>query len=204
MMTLNLIPEGDKKELRLFSFYVMLKNIIFVFLIGGSMIASGLLITRLYFQIKFNKLLDENYISSSVSRFSSNEIKKFNKQLNVIEEIQKDYLSWSTALYNFQKIVSDDIIINYFDLNKKNLEVKIRGAAATREGLVNFQNLINSSGYFQGFEVPLETLFEKENINFNFLLKLVDLKIFAVDENDLITTAAKEGAATTTDATDED
>lgn len=204
MMTLNLIPEGDKKELRLFSFYVMLKNIIFVFLIGGSIIASGLLITRLYFQIKFNKLLDENYISSSVSRFSSNEIKKFNKQLNVIEEIQKDYLSWSTALYNFQKIVSDDIIINYFDLNKKNLEVKIRGAAATREGLVNFQNLINSSGYFQGFEVPLETLFEKENINFNFLLKLVDLKIFAVDENDLITTAAKEGAATTTDATDED
>jgi hypothetical protein len=177
MITINLIPEEEKRELRVFDIYLMIRNIIYIILIGVIFIAFILLVTKFYLQNYFNRIVSQTYITAGLSQFSSNEIKKFNEEFEIVKEVQDNFVAWSNLFLNLGKMVNEGITIAKLDINKKNLEIKIMGTARNRDDLIKFKDNLDLSGYFNAFEIPLSTLLQRENINFNFTLKLVNLDI---------------------------
>lgn len=189
MITLNLIPDPEKKELKIFSLYLMTKNILGILVLGIAIIAIALLSTKFILQNRFNKILDKDYLTASPAKFSSNEIKKINEELKVIQEVQKNYQPWSYFFINLAKFVNPGITVTAFDLNKEKGEIKISGTAEKREDLLKFEENVNQSGYFQKFATPLEMLFKKDNINFNFVLQLINLNVLKINPEELTATA---------------
>jgi len=177
MITLNLIPEQTKKELKLVDIYIMIKNIIYLILTGIIFIAIILLATKFVLQNHFNQTMSQNYLTAGLHSFTSSEIKKFKQELIVVKEIQDNFVPWSHLIINLEKISNEGVTITSLDIAREDLIVTIKGVADQRDDLINFEKNLNNSGYFKDFEIPLDILFKKEDINFNLELQLVNLDI---------------------------
>lgn len=169
MITLNLIPQKEKHELKLLGLYLATKNIIFLTLFGIIIIAIVLLGAKFVLQDYFNKVVDENYLSAGIGKFTISEIKIFKQDLKEIIKIQKDYQSWFNFFTAFNKLVSQGIAIDTLDISKN--QIKISGISKNRDSLLEFKNNLDNSDLFGEFEIPLDTLFKKEDISFNLDLK---------------------------------
>ena len=176
MITLNIIPEEKKKELKMISFYLMVKNIIYLILTVVIVVATLLLSTKIILQNQFNNTVGQNYLTSSPSSFISNEIKKFKQELKESKDIQKNFIPWSHLIINLEKLSNDGIKFNLIEISQEDKEMSIRGTAKTRNNLINLEEKIKESGLFEQFEIPKSVLFQKENINFSINLKIINLE----------------------------
>lgn len=174
MITINLIPSKQKAELRLFSFYIVLKKTILLILFSIIVIAIVLLATKIILQDYFTTMISESSQSISISKLTSPKIKEFKNELIKIGEIQKNYYAWTKFFIKFNDLVDNGITIEQLMISRDG-ELKIACAAKKRDDLLNFKNNLDKSEMFTNkFEIPLEVLLDKENIKFSFNLK-VDL-----------------------------
>lgn len=176
IITLNLIPPQQKKELKLLQTYHYLKNLIFLALIGTILIAVILLIAKIILQNNFNKTINQTYLAVGLAKFSNLEIKKFNQDLKELKEIQKQYFPWLNFFLSLSKIVPEEITLQKLNLDDK-ATVQIKGVAKTRSDLLKFKDNLEKSNLFDKFTIPLEFLLKKENVEFDLNLKLFFEKI---------------------------
>ena len=176
IITLNLIPPQQKKELKLLQIYIYLKNIIFIILVGVILIAVTLLLAKIILQNNFNKTINQTYLTVGIAKFSNLEIKEFNQRLKQVEEIQGQYLPYLNFLFTFTDLVPKEVTLQKLNLNDK-LMLQINGLADTRDDLLNFKNNLEKANLFDEFTIPLENLLEKEEVKFELNLKLLVEKI---------------------------
>lgn len=170
MITLNLIPDKVKKDLKIYNAYIATKNIIFLALTGTIIIAITLLGAKYVLNNYFNKTVNENYLNVGIGKFTITEIREFKQDLREIIIIQNEYRSWLDFLSIFSNLVNNGVLIESITADKQG-QVNLAGTAADRNSLMNFKDNLENSGQFEKFEIPLNLLFKKENIVFNFKLK---------------------------------
>jgi len=184
MITLNLISPAQKKELLLLRVFIVLKNAINVLMLSLIFIAMIILLSKLVMQNNFNRTIDEYNRNTRTGQLFGQEIKQFNHHLLIIKSIQDDFTTWSDFLINISNITPNDIVLYSLSVDKNAREVQISGRAKTRQALIDYQANLEAvkcfeeicieCTCFEGVEIPLSVLLEKENIDFKFLTKLND------------------------------
>jgi len=166
-MSINLLPEKEKKEVSLLNFYVALKNILFLILFG-IIISSIILLS--------GKIILLRHLTEFISRydtplsFSQGEIQQFSKKMKSIESIQKEYVPWSRFLVRIQEIIPEGVTLESLHADSGGLlEMKI--FAQDRDSVLSLQKNLRESGLFEEFTLPFDTLFSKDEIRFSLALK---------------------------------
>lgn len=170
MITLNLIPGNEKKELQLLNTYVAIKNLVLVILLGVIVSSIMLLMGKIILLQYFTETVSGNVLNTISLTVANVNIQNIKKEIDAAKEIQKNHVNWINFFIHFNTVVNNGITINSLDINK-NGNVSISGLAKERQNLIDFEKNINESGYFNEFKFPYDFLFKKNNIIFNISLE---------------------------------
>ena len=172
MIALNLISPKQKKELKMLRFYLVIKNLTIIFLLFTIMISITLLFSKFLIQNSFNEIVESTNLTTKYGRLFNQDIEQFNKLIKQVENIQGDYINWTNFISQFIILVPQDINIHSLTFNEKEEEIIINGFAKNRADLLNFKNQLKTFELMQKIDIPLESLFDKENITFKIEGKL--------------------------------
>ena len=168
MITLNLLPPLKKQELRLRGLYVAIKNMMFTVLLLTICSAIILLISKAVLQNHFNQTVADSTLTIKFGQTFNNDIRVFNRQLNAVTAIQRDYVYWSEFFAAFAPVVPPGVTLSNLTVVDENglKTITITGLAKTREQLLAFQTGLEQFEFISGVAVPLESLLKKEDIIF--------------------------------------
>jgi len=166
MIALNLIAPVKKQELRLRQFYIVIKNLTILFLLFATVAAMILLIAKFILQNHFNRVVADTTLTTKFGQIFNAEIGEFNQQLELIDEIQKNYITWTDFIAKLSPLVPNNVNLSQINLAKKNNQIIITGFAQNRDDLLKFKGELENFDLLSNVDVPLESLFQKENINF--------------------------------------
>jgi Tfp pilus assembly protein PilN len=81
-------------------------------------------------------------------------------------------------LVNLTKLIPENINIKNLDIDSN--KISITGWAKSRDELLLFKNNLENSELFNGVNIPLENLLQKDNVDFNIKasIKLDKLKVY--------------------------
>ncbi|MBU0722273.1 hypothetical protein KKA93_02345 [Patescibacteria group bacterium] len=172
MLTLNLISEELKKEIKLRRFYLFIKKIYLTLIIITIVAAIILLAAKTILQTKFNDIVGQTTLVTKNNQNYNIKIIDINNRINFIEKVQKDFIPWSNLLKTVANITSNDIGLNYLQINSVEQTIKIKGKAGMRESLLDFKQKMEATTIFKDIDLPIKNILEKENINFEISAKI--------------------------------
>ncbi len=172
MITLNIIPEKNKKDIALKRIYKSLKNLLF-FIIILLLIYSILFLAAKYILQKhyINTIQETTLVTKSTENYS-NKIAEINKQLNSIQEIQNQTVNYSYLLEYLMQNINKNINFSRIKIVKNDNKISFAGKSDTRESLLEFKEILENSDFFSDLNFPIKNLLEKNNINFEISVKL--------------------------------
>ncbi len=172
MLTLNLISEELKKEIKLRHLYLFIKKINLVLIIITIVIAIVLLVTKTILQLRFNTIVEQTTLVTRNNQGYNNKIKSINSRIDFVETIQNNFIPWSNLLEIVADITPKDVGLNYLKINFEEQTIKIRGNAGLRESLLDFKQKMEATDIFKNINFPIKNILEKENINFDIDAKI--------------------------------
>jgi len=171
MITLNILPPKNKKELKVIDILIGVKDTIMLIFFGIMLSSISLLGAKFLLQNHFNSTINQNYLNGVLGKYSIKEIQEFNQEISASQEIQSNFTPWSITLMQIANTANDGIIFRKLQILNKN-EVLIAGIANKREDLTEFKNSLDASKLFKDFTIPLDILFQKDDISFSLNLIL--------------------------------
>lgn len=171
MLTINLISQHLKSEVKLRHVYSFIKrvNYIIIFLI---FIASASLYAGKHFLIEnFNRITDENAVIAKTGQGYNDKVRGINSKIRSVGLIQDDYMPWSHLLKNLAEKSAAGVTFSSLQIDKQNQSVRINGHAPYRSGLLGFKEALEADAIFRDIEFPLKNILEKEDINFEIRAK---------------------------------
>jgi Tfp pilus assembly protein PilN len=172
MLTLNIIPQSSKNEIKLKNIYFYLKNLLYIIIILLILYAITLLIGVLLLQIQFVNTVNETTALSKNKKNSSLSVLDLNNQINSITSMQSESIKW-TGLYKFiSEDTNDDIKYYQINMSKNDNTLYLHGIAGSRDSLINLKSALEKSAYFSSVDFPIQNLLEKNNINFEITCKI--------------------------------
>lgn len=172
MLTLNLISEELKKEIKLRHLYLFIKKINLTLIIITIIIAIILLAAKTILQSKFNNVIDQTTLVTKNNQGYNNKIKDINSRIDFVEAIQNDFIPWSNLLKTVADVTPEDISLYYLKVNFEKQTIKINGKAGLRGSLLNFKQKMEATTIFENINLPINNILEKENINFEIDAKI--------------------------------
>ena len=92
MITLNLISEELKKEIKLRHLYLFIKKINLALIVITIIIAIILLAAKTILQVNFNNIVEQTTLVTKNNQGYNNKIKEINSKIDFIEKIQNDFI----------------------------------------------------------------------------------------------------------------
>ncbi|OGF51525.1 hypothetical protein A3I27_01315 [Candidatus Giovannonibacteria bacterium RIFCSPLOWO2_02_FULL_43_11b] len=177
---INLLPYEDKKEVEREGLRRFL--IVAVFSLSSVFLVCILLMMPVYifsYQESLNLKREEDLLKQGTTAEKitevTNEIKKINAELSIIESSAKSV----SNLEIFKKILSltpDGIKINSLSFAGQGVpgqgKMSLQGRAGTRESLLGFQKNLNDSDLFKKVDFPISNILKKNDIDFVINLDL--------------------------------
>ena len=176
MITLNLISEELKKEIKLRHLYLFIKKINLALIVITIIIAIILLAAKTILQVNFNNIVEQTTLVTKNNQGYNNKIKEINSKIDFIEKIQNDFIPWSNLLEIIAKITPEDVNLYYLKINEDK-SIKIKGKANLRDSLLNFKQKMEAATVFKDIDFPIKNILEKENIDFEINAKIIVDKI---------------------------
>lgn len=171
MITLNLIPESEKQEIKLLNIYLAIKSIVFIFIFTLIISTIILLTAKIILNNYLIKIVNENTLNTTHVDISGAKIKKINIEIQQVKRIQEEYRPWSLVLHKINRLIPQGVVLSELETLPSG-EFKMVGFAEKREHLLGLKDSLNSSKLFGEFELPYNILFEKEKIKFSLTLSL--------------------------------
>jgi hypothetical protein len=172
MITLNIIPQELKKNIRLLEIYLSLKRLsMIIFLIIFVFIG---VYYGFYFYLRFHldEVLSESETLSEDTGEYTKKLAEINSRLDFSESLQKENVKWVDFLQDFSTHVNKGITLDSLNASKNAGTLQISGKAKSRDNLLDFEKNLKSLPYLSEINIPLQTLLEKEDIKFSILIKL--------------------------------
>ena len=171
MITLNLIPNHDKQELRLLNVFLAVKNIVSLGLIGLITLAVGLIATKVFLQNYFTYLTASNNVRLQSSRNATSELRSLKTELATLQGIQLSYVPWSQLLLRLNQEINEGIMLTDLTITADG-NAELSGVAQRREDLLRLHDQLVSSGLTKDFSIPLATKFQEADIKFRLPLAI--------------------------------
>lgn len=172
MIILNLISEKLRKEIKLKYFYQLIKKINYILIIVFIIIAIILLIAKIILQNNFIETVEQTVLITKNNLDHNNKVQEINNKLKFVSIIQNDFSAQSKIIENLSTITPANITFNFIKIDFTNKNIKMRGEAKQRSGLLELKNNLEKSNIYTNIEFPTKNLLEKENINFEISANL--------------------------------
>lgn len=172
MITINILSQETKKELKLRRIHTAIKNSGFVFVLVIIVISMMMLIARIIMQETFNGIVAQTTLITRNSQSYNSKVREINTKINSVEQIQKGHTTPSAILTLLSGFTDDNIVYSSINISTTNNTINTRGFAGTRESLLGLKDKMESSGIFTNIEFPLANILEKTNITFTINAKI--------------------------------
>lgn len=178
MLTLNLVSEEQKKEIKLRHIYGFIKKINLALIVIAVTVAIILLVAKIILQSKFNEIVAQTTLVTKNNQGYNSKVREINGKLNFVAKIQDDFIPWSNLIEDLSAITPAEVKLYYLKLNSDEQTIKIKGKAGLRQDLLDFKASLEASPDFKEINFPIKNILEKENIDFeiNGKLNLSNLK----------------------------
>ena len=171
MIALNLLSPEQKSALRARVIYAMIERLMIAF-VSSMLIASIML---LLVKIELTKNLDqvrERQILSSEYVTVNNDIRLLNQQIGRVETLQKMAVSPSALLRDIAARTPTGARVTGMDFDVKSKSMRLNGTAKDRDDLLAYEAAVRSSPFVTSLQSPISNLFQKTDINFQFMIVL--------------------------------
>ncbi|HJV32822.1 MAG TPA: hypothetical protein VJ694_02230 [Patescibacteria group bacterium] len=171
MIALNLLSPEQKEALRARVIYAMLERLM-IALVSSLLVASILLLlikielTQNLSQVQTRQILSSEYVTVN------NDIRQLNQQISRVESLQKLAISPSSLLRDVAERTPPGVKITGMDFDVKSQSMRLNGMAAGREDLLKYEEAMKSSPFVKSLQSPISNLFQKTDINFQFMIVL--------------------------------
>lgn len=171
MIALNLLSPAQKEALRARVIYAMIERLMIAFV--SSMLLSSILL--LYIKIELTKNLGEvqtRQILSSEYVTVNSEIRALNLQIGRVETLQKMAISPAAVLQDVASRTPRGVRVTGMDFDVKSSSMRLSGTAADRDALLAYEEAMRAAPYVKSLQSPISNLFQKTDINFQFMVVL--------------------------------
>lgn len=172
MINLNLISPQQKDLLKISGLYILVENILGIFLIVAILVAVILIplnqsLVTLDYQNKKNKeaVLAKN---SQVTE----KIKALNQRIDDLFKIRQSTYNWDKLLAELSEQVPTGVVLKRLNASLANKLFVINGFAQKREDLIKLIDSLKQSSFFLEVASPLANYLEQNNITFEIKGKL--------------------------------
>lgn len=173
MLTLNLVSQSLKKEIKLKRVYGLTKKLYYLLTIIVIITSIFLMAAKIILQNEFNRIVNETTLVTKNNQSYTPKVKEINSKINNAFQVQNNYIDWSNLLAEISLIMPSDVTLSYVKAEKNNSNIVIRGVADSRDGLLQFKKSLEESKYFTAIEFPIKNILEKENINFTINAQII-------------------------------
>jgi Tfp pilus assembly protein PilN len=90
----------------------------------------------------------------------------------MVSQIQNEFTLWSYFLEDLAANTPPDISLSFLKLNKEDGMIKLRGRAASREGLLLLKQNLENSNNFSNIDFPIKNILQQKNIDFEINAKI--------------------------------
>lgn len=171
MIGLNLLSPNQKEALRARVIYAMIERLMIAF-VSSMLIAS---IALLLIKIELTKGLGEvqtRQILSAEYVTVNNDIRQLNQQIVRVEALQHMSVSPSELLRDLAARTPKGVRVTGMDFDVKSQSMRLNGTANGRDDLLAYEGAMRSSPFVKSLQSPISNLFQKTDINFQFLIVL--------------------------------
>ncbi len=179
MLKFNLLPPQEKRELEMSNFNRLITSLLIWFFV--FLITFGVLLASAYYSLSI--IIDGQ--EKLVARFEGDEnigglleleekIKNDNTLIKELNKKQEGIVLWTPILEEFSRITTEGLYLTNLNYQKEEEKVSIAGRASSRDKLLEFENKLKKSSYFVEVESPFSNLIKQTDINFSFILCLVE------------------------------
>jgi hypothetical protein len=92
MLTLNLISEELKKQIKLRHLYLFIKKVNLALIVITIFIAIILSVAKAILQVNFNNIVEQTTLVTRNNQGYNNKIKEINSKINFVEKIQSAFV----------------------------------------------------------------------------------------------------------------
>lgn len=174
MLKLNIISNSLKKELNLGLIYNSLKKFLLTSAALLLLYAIILLVGKYILQINFIDTVNQSTLVTKNVKNYNNQINTINEQMDSISQIQKNNIEWSRLISYLSQNLNQGIKLNQLKFDAASANMQISGQAETREDLLDFKKSLSKNENFGEINFPIKNLLEKNNINFDINVKIIN------------------------------
>ncbi len=172
MIILNLLPTSGKKKIVNHYLLLLIKDVVFLFLLTSAILAILFLICYFILIKNFITTTEQNLSVMKNTGLITSKIRKVNRKLNSIEKIQNDYTNWVQFIVELNSLIpQNEIQITKLNIDKHQKIITINGKALERDGFLIFKKNLENSKIFTEINSPLSNLLLEKNINFSLEIK---------------------------------
>lgn len=172
ILNLNLLSPVKKMRNEHLVRFLFVKNLLEMSLLVAALLATSLLLSWLTLQDEFNNLSISTMLVNKGYSGYSQEIRKINKINHDITLSGQGYAALSPQLLELINTVPAGVKLNSLSFDRTNNKLILSGVAKERENLLSYQEKIKELLWIEKLESPSSQLFQKENVDFEWTIKL--------------------------------
>lgn len=176
-INLNLLPVAKKNRLEYITNFLLIKDILELVIIIGSVLAATLIWSWIFLENDFANLASSAAAINREYYTYNQDVKNINNLVRSINLANQNFVPITPKLKELISSLPNDIKINSLQIDRPAQTLIITGTALTRSALLNYQNILNQIPWITAVETPASQLFQKDNVNFEFKAKLKNISL---------------------------
>lgn len=176
-INLNLLPVAKKNRLEYITNFLLIKDILELVIIIGSVLAATLIWSWIFLENDFANLASSAAAINREYYTYNQDVKNINNLVRNINLANQNFVPVTPKLKELISSLPNDIKINSLQIDRPAQTLTITGTALTRSALLHYQDVLNGLSWITTVETPASQLFQKENINFEFKAKLKNVSL---------------------------
>ena len=172
MHALNLIPDHQKARMRKEKIFLLVHNVIGIFVVAVALISIFLIVSKTILTDYIYNLRGQTNLVSLASHGLQSDITQLDKKIVRGEFAQKNFIKWTALLSDLSGGAPAGLVLRQIYLSRDTRTFRLAGVAASRESLLLFKEIMLKHPAVESLETPLSNFLEKQNINFVFGGKL--------------------------------
>jgi len=171
-INLNLLPTAKKTRLEAIINFLFIKNITELFLMVVAVMTATLVWGWVLLEQDFANLTKTATLINRESYNYNQDAKNINELIKNINASSKNFFPLTPKLTDLSANLPRDIKMNSVQIDNAAQTISLTGIAVSRNALLNYQEILKTISWVSSLETPVSQLFQKENVKFEFKLKI--------------------------------